>query len=293
MQIERCIPQTIVDLYDFSSVPSTHLTTVKHHLVTHYNAKTLEHFAAAGTFINPLRLYLDIPTRLAQLRQTHPDLFDVSPSTLPTKSDNLVKLDNPGCSSNPVNPTSPVNPGSPVTPSKPETPLSPTVAMIPSSSPTGLSTNIPEKLKELFATTTSDVRSRDPSRAQEKPERLENSNRLEKVDKGEMSVSQTLKNPTVLRQFVEFVQSHYEPSPEPKVKFMDLLKDFHESTGIYLGDRWNSKYENLCQTIGIRVEKVAGTGYYKGGTYYAYLRLKLPTIGPIPTLFIPPMATTT
>jgi hypothetical protein len=273
MQIERCIPQMVLSRYDFStSVLGNQVATVKAILLNQFNAETLDHFASTGAFINPLQIYLDIPARLAQLRQSHPEWFltpspesvtSTEPSTQsPVQSSNQSPVQSPVQSPNRVSIQSVTQPSEAPSIRSIDLPTNPPGADV------RFSTDVQGKLLALLASGST-------------------SNKLEKADKTEKpdrSITQALKNPMILRQFAEFIQKNYEPSAEPKVKFMDLLKDFHESTGIYLGDKWNARYEDLCKALGVRVTKVAGTGYYKGGTYYAHLKIKLPTIGLIPVL---------
>lgn len=261
MQIERCTPQTVIGLYDFSGIATGNLAAIKTYLLHQYNAETLDHFATTGTFLNPLRIYLDIPNRLASFRESHPELFAPTDAKTPTERTEPVEPPAESFIFRPVESASSVSSSAPRTPSNP-------------TSEPGFSSDIQGKLLALLAP--------GPSGHPGPPGTP--SNKPDKADKAEKSVSQMLKNPAVLRQFADYVQKNYEPSAEPKVKFMDLLKDFREVTGTYLGDKWNPRYEALCQAIGLRVEKITGTGYYKSGTYYAYLKVKLPTIGAIPIL---------
>jgi hypothetical protein len=280
MQIERCIPQTVLSRYDFStSVRGNQVATVTAILLNQFNAETLDHFAATGTFINPLQIYLEIPSRLARLQQSHPEFFItpssepstepsiqspvVSPAQSPTQSPNRVPI--ASSTQPPVESTHLSEP-----PGLRSIDL-PTSSTSPSRSAMGLSTDVQGTLLALLTSGSTS-------------NKLEKSDKPDKPDKPDRSITQAMKNPMILRQFAEFIQKNYESSSEPKVKFMDLLKDFHESTGIYLGDKWNARYEDLCKALGVRVTKVAGTGYYKGGTYYAHLKIKLPTIGLIPVL---------
>jgi hypothetical protein len=91
------------------------------------------------------------------------------------------------------------------------------------------------------------------------------------------SASQSwLNNPEYVERFEDFFTTNYDHVDTPMTKFKDFLIDFTNETGITVVPAWNNRYEQLCQQLSIKIEKVVDPNfnYNNSGTYYAYIQRK-------------------
>ena len=91
----------------------------------------------------------------------------------------------------------------------------------------------------------------------------------------EKTSTEWINNPDTVKKFGEFVMDKYELSETADTKFFLMLKEFTNKTGITTGSCWSPKYQPLCDRLGIKVEKIATSKYLSGGTYHAYMRIRI------------------
>ena len=244
--MEKMSPENVINMYDFSTTPlqDGNLAIIKMVLVNYYNAKTLKHHEETGSFLNPLNICLEIPSKIKELYVSRPDLFTKNPSSVITEqlTSNLLS----------------------------GTPVPPPTMMLPGGA-----------LGPLYA------KPKDPpARRGRKPK---DETGTEKKKEKKEPIGNWIKNPELVKQFGEFVKAEYVETDRPELKFKDLLLAFAAKTTINVGDRWNQRYEDLCKTLSLRIDRVTAPGYTGPGTYYAYLRLR--NAPPSPTINSTPVVT--
>ena len=232
-------PENVINMYDFSTTPihDGNLAIIKMVLVNYYNAKTLKHHEETGSFLNPLNICLEIPSKIKELYVSRPDLFTKSPTSAITEQ------------------------------------LTGHLLTGGYTTPTSMPTLLPGgSLGPLYA------KPKDPpARRGRKPK--DETAPKEKKEKKE-PIGNWIKNPDIVKQFGEFVKEEYVETDRAELKFKDLLLAFTAKTGINIGDRWNQRYEDMCKTLSLHIERVTAPGYTGPGTYYAFLRSKNPPPSP-------------
>lgn len=77
-----------------------------------------------------------------------------------------------------------------------------------------------------------------------------------------------------LSTFKLFISEKYDVSAAPDTKFKDFLTSFSVYSGINMTCTWSSKYENLCNKLNIKFEKVVDPRFANKGTGTCYVFLK-------------------
>lgn len=235
--MDKMSPENVINMYDFSTTPihDGNLAIIKMVLINYYNAKTLKHHEETGSFLNPLNICLEIPSKVKELYVSRPDLFTKNPTSAITEQLTSTLLTG--------------------------THTTPGPTLLPGGS-----------LGPLYA------KPKDPpARRGRKPK--DDTAPKEKKEKKE-PIGNWIKNPDIVKQFGDFVKDEYVETDRAELKFKDLLLAFTAKTGINIGDRWNQRYEDLCKTLSLRIERVTAPGYTGPGTYYAFLRSKNPPTSP-------------
>ena len=238
----------VIEQYDFSNVNGDP-NSIKETLISYFNERTLSHFAETGFFLNPLKIYLEIPKCLQKLNLSqqfpHSQQSQQFPHSQQSPRDTVSRE---------------------LSPEKPETSEINNDLIIDNKDEPGLCTNVNDRIMELLRTTMMPTK--------------------HETNKSSANITTLLRDPTIIQKFSDFVDKNYEHSKDPGIKFGDLLRDFHTTTGMFLGDKWHNRDESLCNSLNIRVEKVLNpNSYYRNsGTYHAYLKVKLGSCKEIPIL---------
>jgi hypothetical protein len=79
-----------------------------------------------------------------------------------------------------------------------------------------------------------------------------------------------------LNLFKNFINSKYDVSDSADTKFKDLMTAFSNHSGITISCIWSTKYENLCQKINLKFDKVVNPRYASqgSGTCHVFLTPK-------------------